>query len=85
MSEIIETVDVDVPVRTAYDQWTQFEAFPLFMEGVKKVEQLDDTTLALDRRGRRQGRSAGRRGSPSRSPTSGSPGRRSRAPGTPAS
>ena len=46
MSKIIETVDVDVPVRVAYDQWTQFEEFPLFMEGVEKVEQLDDTHLA---------------------------------------
>lgn len=45
MSQIIETVDVNVPVRTAYDQWTQFESFPQFMEGVEKVEQLDDTTL----------------------------------------
>ena len=45
MSQIIETVDVDVPVRTAYNQWTQFESFPMFMEGVEKVEQLDDTTL----------------------------------------
>jgi uncharacterized membrane protein len=45
MSQIIETVDVDAPVRTAYDQWTQFESFPMFMEGVEKVEQLDDTTL----------------------------------------
>jgi uncharacterized membrane protein len=45
MSQIIETVDVNVPVRTAYDQWTQFESFPMFMEGVEKVEQLDDTTL----------------------------------------
>jgi uncharacterized membrane protein len=45
MSEIIETVEVDVPVRTAYDQWTQFESFPMFMEGVERVEQLDDTTL----------------------------------------
>lgn len=45
MSQIIETVDVDVPVRTAYDQWTQFESFPKFMEGVERVEQLDDTTL----------------------------------------
>ena len=45
MSEIIETVDVNVPVRTAYDQWTQFETFPKFMEGVERVEQLDDTTL----------------------------------------
>ncbi|HEY8437759.1 MAG TPA: SRPBCC family protein [Candidatus Limnocylindrales bacterium] len=45
MSEITETVDVSVPVRTAYDQWTQFETFPRFMEGVKSVRQLDDQTL----------------------------------------
>jgi uncharacterized membrane protein len=45
MSEILETIDLDVPVRTAYDQWTQFESFPQFMEGVDSVTQLDDTTL----------------------------------------
>jgi uncharacterized membrane protein len=45
MSKIMEAVDVRVPVRTAYDQWTQFESFPKFMEGVKSVRQLDDTTL----------------------------------------
>jgi uncharacterized membrane protein len=45
MSEILEAVEVQVPVRTAYDQWTQFETFPKFMEGVKSVRQLDDTTL----------------------------------------
>ena len=45
MSQIIESIDVDVPVRVAYDQWTQFESFPRFMEGVETVEQLDDTTL----------------------------------------
>ena len=45
MSQIMESIDVDVPVRTAYDQWTQFEEFPRFMEGVEQVEQLDDTTL----------------------------------------
>jgi uncharacterized membrane protein len=45
MSQIIETIDVDVPVRTAYDQWTQFEEFPRFMEGVEAVKQLTDTTL----------------------------------------
>jgi uncharacterized membrane protein len=45
MSEIVEAIDVDVPVRTAYDQWTQFETFPAFMEGVKSVQQLDDQTL----------------------------------------
>jgi uncharacterized membrane protein len=45
MSRIMEAIDVHVPVRTAYDQWTQFETFPNFMEGVKSVRQLDDTTL----------------------------------------
>ena len=45
MSQIIESIEVDVPVRVAYDQWTQFEEFPRFMEAVEKVEQLDDTTL----------------------------------------
>ena len=45
MSKILEAVDVEVPVGTAYDQWTQFETFPRFMEGVKSVRQLDDTTL----------------------------------------
>ena len=45
MSEILEAIDVDVPVKTAYDQWTQFETFPKFMDGVKSVRQLDDTTL----------------------------------------
>ena len=42
MSQVQESVDVDVPIRTAYDQWTQFESFPQFMEGVKEVRQLDD-------------------------------------------
>jgi uncharacterized membrane protein len=39
------SVDVDVPVRTAYDQWTQFVEFPRFMDGVERVQQLDDTHL----------------------------------------
>jgi uncharacterized membrane protein len=43
MSTIEKTIDVEVPVRTAYDQWTQFESFPQFMEGVEQVRQLDDT------------------------------------------
>ena len=42
---ITETIEVDVPVSTAYNQWTQFEDFPLFMEGVEHVEQIDDTRL----------------------------------------
>ena len=45
MSQILESIDLAVPVRTAYDQWTQFESFPAFMEGVKRVRQLTDTTL----------------------------------------
>jgi uncharacterized membrane protein len=43
MSTIEQSIDVQVPVRTAYDQWTQFEQFPRFMEGVEEVRQLDDT------------------------------------------
>jgi uncharacterized membrane protein len=42
MHRIEKSVDVDVPVRRAYNQWTQFEDFPKFMEGVKEVRQLDD-------------------------------------------
>jgi CBS domain-containing protein/uncharacterized protein YndB with AHSA1/START domain len=39
------TTEVAVPIRTAYDQWTQFEEFPKFMEGIEEVRQLDDTRL----------------------------------------
>ena len=42
-NQIIETIDVDVPVTTAYDQWTQFETFPQFMDGVDEVVQITDT------------------------------------------
>jgi uncharacterized membrane protein len=45
MATIEESVEVKVPLRTAYDQWTQFEEFPRFMEGVESVTQLDDTHL----------------------------------------
>lgn len=45
VSTITQSIDVDVPVRVAYDQWTQFESFPEFMEGVDEVRQLDDTHL----------------------------------------
>ena len=43
MSQVIETVDVKVPVRTAYNQWTQFESFPHFMGGVESVTQTSET------------------------------------------
>ena len=42
---IEQSIEVDVPIRTAYDQWTQFEEFPRFMEGVESVTQLDDAHL----------------------------------------
>ena len=45
MPTIEETVEVNVPVRAAYDQWTQFEEFPRFMEGVREVRRVDDTHL----------------------------------------
>ena len=45
MSTIEKSIEVNVPVRIAYNQWTQFEEFPSFMEGVKEVNQLDDTHL----------------------------------------
>ncbi|MEU7833321.1 MULTISPECIES: SRPBCC family protein [unclassified Nonomuraea] len=46
MSTIEHSVDVQVPVRVAYNQWTQFESFPEFMEGVESVKQLSDTRTA---------------------------------------
>jgi uncharacterized membrane protein len=45
MSTVEKSVDVNVPIQTAYNQWTQFEEFPRFMEGVKSVTQTDDTHL----------------------------------------
>jgi uncharacterized membrane protein len=45
MAEVTESVDVHVPVQTAYNQWTQFEEFPRFMEGVEQVRQIDNTHL----------------------------------------
>ncbi|MET9322330.1 SRPBCC family protein [Streptomyces sp. NPDC003038] len=43
MSQVKESIEVDVPVRTAYNQWTQFETFPQFMDGVESIEQIDDS------------------------------------------
>ncbi len=45
MSSIQQSIDVDVPVSTAYNQWTQFEEFPQFMSGVESITQKDDTHL----------------------------------------
>ena len=44
MAEVTESIDVDVPVTTAYNQWTQFESFPRFLEEVDEIRQVDDTT-----------------------------------------
>jgi uncharacterized membrane protein len=43
LSTIEKSIEVDVPVTTAYNQWTQFESFPQFMEGVDEVKQSSDT------------------------------------------
>ena len=45
MSTIEESIEVEVPVTTAYNQWTQFEEFPEFMDGVESVKQQGDTHL----------------------------------------
>src|SRR5919109_1045278 len=45
MEAIEKSIEVDVPIETTYNQWTQFEEFPKFMEGVKEVRQHDDRRL----------------------------------------
>jgi uncharacterized membrane protein len=45
MATVQESIDVNVPLSQAYNQWTQFEDFPQFMSGVDAVQQLDDTTV----------------------------------------
>ena len=45
MQTIEKSIEVSVPVRTAYNEWTQFEEFPRFMDGVKEVQQIDDKRL----------------------------------------
>jgi uncharacterized membrane protein len=43
MPKIEDSIEVQAPVQQTYNQWTQFEEFPRFMEGIKSVQQLDDT------------------------------------------
>ena len=45
MESVQKSIEVEVPLSTAYNQWTQFEEFPRFMEGIKEVRQLDDARL----------------------------------------
>ncbi len=45
MATVEKSIDVEVPVSVAYDQWTQFEEFPKFMEGIVEVEQVDDSRV----------------------------------------
>jgi len=45
MATIEKSIDVEAPISTVYNQWTQFEEFPQFMEGVEQVTQLDDQRL----------------------------------------
>ena|SRR5438876_7375192 len=45
MARYEKSIEIDVPVRTAYNQWTQFEEFPRFMDGVDQVTQIDDARL----------------------------------------
>ena len=47
MANINATIEVDRPVRTVYNQWTQFEQFPRFMEGIEEVKQRSDDTLSF--------------------------------------
>ena len=49
-TNVLETIDVHVPVRTAYDQWTQFEEFPRFMKDVDEVRQVDEQLHPIDAR-----------------------------------
>jgi uncharacterized membrane protein len=43
MEKIDKSIDIDVPVSTVFNQWTQFEEFPFFMESIKHIRQIDDT------------------------------------------
>ena len=50
MEKIQKSIEVDRPIRSVYNQWTQFEEFPRFIEGVKQVKQLDDSVGLVSRR-----------------------------------
>jgi uncharacterized membrane protein len=45
MTTIEESIEIEVPVSTAYNQWTQFETFPQFLDGIERVELKDDKHL----------------------------------------
>jgi len=45
MQSIEQSIEIDAPINTVYNQWTQFEEFPRFMEGVREVRHLDDKRL----------------------------------------
>ena len=50
MEKIQKSIEVDRPIRSVYNQWTHFEEFPRFIEGVKQVKQLDDSVGLVSRR-----------------------------------
>jgi hypothetical protein len=82
-TKVEKSIVVDVPVETAYNQWTQFEEFPHFMSGISEIRQLDDTTLhwVAEIAGVKREWNAKIL---EQVPTRRSPGRRPRAPRTPA-
>ncbi len=82
MSRIEKTITVDASIDTVYGQWTQFESFPTFMEGVDTVVQVDDRTLDWTASVARPDARPGGRASPTRPRPSASPGRASTAPRT---
>ena len=84
MSTVEQSIDVEVPVRVAYDQWTQFESFPRFMDGVVRVVQGDDKTLLWWVVGRRSAQAVDRGDRRSDARTVASPGRARKGPRTPA-
>lgn len=45
MATVTSDIDIEAPISTVYNQWTQFEEFPAFMDGVEQIEQGDDETL----------------------------------------